>query len=69
MKKNTQTFKSYKESVDRWFKKLYACDSKALMISDEEIREAMNDGSDPREYVDWYGEKYDLFRNDNSFFA
>lgn len=56
-----KTFIDWKKEFDT-----YAMDNYAMPISEfneDELRVAFNDGETPKEYMDWYADKYDLIEN------
>lgn len=53
---------TYKEAVDSEMLKLFGIDTSAAGIEEERLEKAQANGQTPKEFVIWFGEKYDLER-------
>jgi len=53
------SYSSWERKVIKLFKKTYGLD-KNDFYDRTRLKNAFEDGDSPEEYVEWYGEKYDL---------
>lgn len=60
MSEETQSFESYLNAVDAELTRIYGITVMDAGIEFDEIAGAQEAGETPAEYVQWFGEKYDL---------
>jgi hypothetical protein len=53
-------FDNWREQVDRIFLKEYGIDLEDAGADDESLIKAFDDDETPKEFVEWFGNKYDL---------
>lgn len=64
-KKKITTFGKFRLLANKYVIKTYGSSLSELMIDDEDVQCAFDNGDTPEGYIDWMGEKYGLTKKED----